>query len=65
MKGIAPKNVTAASFQPNENEMATHPITLKMEISGNTPIGPSRSWICLGSIESRDINEPEEFSSRS
>lgn len=64
-KGIAAKNVTAASFHPKMKDIITHPTTLKAEISGKTPVGPKSSWTCLGSVDSRATRLPDAFSSQS
>jgi hypothetical protein len=64
-KGIAAKNVTAASFHPNMKDIMTHPMTLNTEMRGKTPVGPKSSWICLGSVDSRAPRLPDAFSSRS
>jgi len=61
--GIAAKNVTAANFHPKIKDIITHPMTLKTEMSGKTPVGPNISWICLGSVDNRDTRLPEAFSS--
>lgn len=65
MNGIPAKNVTAASFQPKAKDMEMHPITLKIDISGNTPGGPKSSWSCRGSVDNLEIKVPDAFSSRS
>jgi hypothetical protein len=59
IKGRAAKNATAASFQPNEKETATQPITVKIETSGKTPLGPKSSWSCLRSLDNRPIRLPD------
>lgn len=43
MNGRAAKKATAANFQPKANEMATHPIRLKIEIRGKMPFTPKSS----------------------
>lgn len=63
MKGNAAKKATAANFQPKLNEIATHPMRLKIEISGKTPLTPNNSCSCFGSVDNLAMRVPEEFSS--
>jgi hypothetical protein len=41
--GVPAQNATAASFAPNEKEMAMQPMTLKMEMRGKIPLAPNSS----------------------
>ena len=55
--------MTSVNFQPNENEIAIQPSTLKIAIIGRDIFAPSNSCSCRGSVDNRDVKAPEEFSS--
>lgn len=63
--GRAENMVTNVNFHPNANDIAMHPTTLKTAMSGKAMFAPRSSCNCVGSVDSRDVNEPAELPSAS